>query len=718
MDTVSEIVNSTNKPAESELKILNDAILEDTVGQIKKRKISQDSNDDVNVKKSKIESDQIKPLIETSNSKSISEEADDLLERLDAIDASSLRKPDLKIDEIDTTDLDEDDLLKRLEEAENGGDIEITTSQIDEQSKLSPNSEEIENLEKLVDLTSDTDESVKGSQDPVKTSVIPPDSSTSENSTKDDLIEIQSQSDEDIGNELPPQNIAISIDSSDDSSSQNETVKEIIKDKITTELTNVPSSSTSIDSNEKLKNKLNSDSIEENKEKLNSPEKQNDLKEKNLIVIENKYEVTSSAQNDIIEKNDDNIDTLTNEIDDNNVSTSKENETGKIEKGSDVSDVVSTSEEERINKNEVLEKIEENIQEVSSDEDITKQKTNENKTEESHIPSSSSVDSKKHTGQIELSNQVDEIIKIDSNKEIPEGSKSGDIKTITPETPLKSVEASVNSNNEIISSNECISSTKKSESNDLNKDKQTVSSSKNNENSSNEPDSPTKIDLNKKLEVTKSSNSKKSLDKSNDESLLMEHEAKDLHMQTTIQIEDSDDEKTEKVSNIKLRKNEENEKKCDDQVHAMEVDEEPEGNRQSTDSTVSINSTSDDIKCSKDGNESQKMEHEHINDSLINTVDEIGSLKKDKLFGKVLIMNNGSSTPNSNNVSVTNMEKKFDISSENVSKISENINTTSGQPEDVMMADTTNDYVDSSHADEKSSEIERTGNGNFFLKLF
>lgn len=62
------------------------------------------------------------PASSTSNGKKSDErnDGDDLLERLDAIDASSLRKPDLKLDEIDSTDLEKDDLLKRLEEAENG----------------------------------------------------------------------------------------------------------------------------------------------------------------------------------------------------------------------------------------------------------------------------------------------------------------------------------------------------------------------------------------------------------------------------------------------------------------------------------------------------------------------------------------------------------------------------------------------------------------------
>lgn len=63
--------------------------------------------------------------LDTTESKSSNEsnphdDSDDLLERLDAIDSAYLRKPDLKLEEIDKTDLEEDDLLNELEKASNG----------------------------------------------------------------------------------------------------------------------------------------------------------------------------------------------------------------------------------------------------------------------------------------------------------------------------------------------------------------------------------------------------------------------------------------------------------------------------------------------------------------------------------------------------------------------------------------------------------------------
>jgi hypothetical protein len=61
---------------------------------------------------------------------SSSDDQDDLLDRLDAIDSSGLRPPDLKLDELDTTDLEKDDLLKRLEEAESGSESEPVKIQI------------------------------------------------------------------------------------------------------------------------------------------------------------------------------------------------------------------------------------------------------------------------------------------------------------------------------------------------------------------------------------------------------------------------------------------------------------------------------------------------------------------------------------------------------------------------------------------------------------
>lgn len=92
---------------------------------------------------------ELKP--ESINETSPEDEADDLLERLDAIDPAFLRKPDLKLEEIDKTDLEKDDLLTKLEEAANGD----SSDEIKEDKKSTKEIYEVDSIEQQLECLSD-----------------------------------------------------------------------------------------------------------------------------------------------------------------------------------------------------------------------------------------------------------------------------------------------------------------------------------------------------------------------------------------------------------------------------------------------------------------------------------------------------------------------------------------------------------------------------------
>lgn len=105
---------------------------------------------------------------ESTNDSSSQDEADDLLERLDAIDPAFLRKPDLKLEEIDKTDLEKDDLLIKLEEAANGDSDDVQDDCKENLSVIEKSVKEINEVDSIEQqLESLSDETVNTTEEPV-----------------------------------------------------------------------------------------------------------------------------------------------------------------------------------------------------------------------------------------------------------------------------------------------------------------------------------------------------------------------------------------------------------------------------------------------------------------------------------------------------------------------------------------------------------------------
>lgn len=750
---------------------------------------------DVNVKDINIDSSN--ESRNACNVASSNDDQDDLLDRLDAIDSSGLRPPDLKLDEIDTTDLEKDDLLKRLEEAEGGIESEPLTIQnlVDDQIMINEDLlldgeiilNEKEELEQPSSTNTDSIVTEEKVNDEISNVLTLEHKEFNEGNTADSavfkeldnasyLTETKEKALEIHVSENSKSEI-IMVDSTDEqisiksteSSNENIYTVDSTNEKLINLVSEVPSTSSNIKSYSKImieaeiNPKVEPNFIEiVNCEKpievetcvdsTNKEEKTTDtatdksVVEKSTIhgnesaavdssynaksekcpvtieiAVDSTNDETKSKDIDMIKINSnikpvltENVINAKMEIIQCDESECKEaiissgNSIAGIENIAEKSvtlkdDTVNTS---NIENSEVIlennsplpsEKLKSTPKDnIIDDEDVI----NANLEESSEAqPAVQNVPSELLTLEKESKILMQEIIlhTADSIKseELTPTTSVNIIKTSSEAQPLQPENTvEIENPNEILntsvtsSSKEDLSSDPSFQRNSITLDNTYVKDRPLIE------ITPVEISASKPNESSLKDIQTETMDV--DENLLADNEAVDLCEQpTAVVIDCSNDE--EITSNV-------NEYDTNIKSNTVKI----EDATRYSDSTASINSTSEEALINYN-KETHIEENDKCDGNLNMSVDETINpkiLNKDKLFGNVMLMNNGSSTPNSNNTSVTTsnvfnstpIQTNFEISSENVSKMSENPKPCSSTSviilnDDTTIADTTDEEV-------------------------